>query len=142
MKIYYKNNELYHYGIKGMRWGVRKATATDKRRIGDAGTAANVFKSSQSGIEGASKVAGGVGNLSRGPSKKVKKEMSKMSDAELRSRINRQMMEQQYASLNPNKVQRGASTVKSILDIAGGVAAIAGSAATVYMAMKKARLHT
>lgn len=24
----YDNNELYHYGVRGMKWGVRKATKT------------------------------------------------------------------------------------------------------------------
>ena len=24
----YNNNELYHYGVRGMKWGIRKATKT------------------------------------------------------------------------------------------------------------------
>ena len=38
MNYSYKTNELYHYGVKGMRWGVRraskqltKATTSDSR---------------------------------------------------------------------------------------------------------------
>lgn len=131
---------LKHHGVKGMRWGFRKATATDKRQINDAGTATQVGKSVSEGIKNSTGITKGIAGLFGGPSKKLQQEMSQMSDAELRAKINRQTMEQQYANLNPNKVQRGASIAQSILDIAGGVGALAGSAAAVYLAIKKCRL--
>lgn len=125
------NNTLQHHGIKGMKWGVRKI---------DAKTVAGTSGSASKGFEGGSKAAGAIGNMAgRKPSKKVQKELKEMSDQELRSRINRMQMEQQYASLNPNTIQRGASFAKSLLEVGAGVATIAGSAASIYMLLKKAR---
>lgn len=31
------NNELYHYGVKGMKWGVRKYTNSAGNRVRKAG---------------------------------------------------------------------------------------------------------
>ena len=132
--------ELKHYGVKGMRWGYRKATATDKRRIGDMGTAKTVSDTARGGFEAASRAAGGIGNLARKPSKKVQKELENMSDQELRTRINRMNMEREYAALNPNKVQVGASYAKTALEVAGSVAVVAGTALSIAIAIKKARL--
>lgn len=135
---YRNTDELYHYGVKGMKWGYHKPSAADKRQVDDVKTAGKTLNASSSGFQGGSKIAGEIGNLAK-PSKKVQREMSQMSDAELRNKINRQTMEQQYAALNPSKVKRGAAVAKSVIEIAGGVAAIAGSAATIYAAMKSAR---
>lgn len=136
---YRQTDELYHHGVKGMKWGYHKPSAADKRRVDDAGTVSKAGFGSQKGFQGGSKIAGEIGNLASSPSKKVREEMSRMTDAELRSKINRQTMEQQYAALNPSKVKRGAGVAKSIIEIAGGAAAIAGSAATVYAALKTDR---
>lgn len=135
-----EDRTLKHYGVKGMRWGVHKATPGDKRVYGAAKNVSGVSGSASKGFEGGSKAAGAIGNLAgRKPSKKVQKELKTMSDQELRNRINRMQMEQQYASLNPNAVQRGASFAKSLLEVGAGVATIAGSAASIYMLLKKAR---
>lgn len=135
-----ENNTLQHHGVKGMKWGVHKATPKDRRFFGDAKNVAGVSNPASKGFEGGSKAAGAIGNLAgRKPSKKVQKELNSMSDQELRNRINRMQMEQQYAALNPNAVQRGASFTKSILEVGAGIATIAGSAASIYMLIKKAK---
>ena len=79
------NNELYHYGIKGMKWGIRRTPA----------------------------------QLGHKPAKSTtsqrKSEMKKMSDAELRSRINRIQMEKQYMQLTAPEVSAGKKFVKDVL---------------------------
>ena len=79
------NNELYHYGIKGMKWGIRRTPA----------------------------------QLGHKPAKTTtsqrKSEMKKMSDAELRSRINRIQMEKQYMQLTAPEVSAGKKFVKDVM---------------------------
>ena len=82
---YNHNDELYHHGIKGMKWGVRRTPA----------------------------------QLGHKPSKLTtsqrKSEMKKMSDTELRNRINRIQMEKQYMQLTAPEVSAGKKFVKDVL---------------------------
>lgn len=91
------DNELLHYGVKGMRWGVRK-------------------KSSQRSTSSASEARNAV----RG------KRVHEINDRELQAYINRLNMEQQFKRLNKSKVDRGHESVKKILAVGATVnAAIA-----------------
>lgn len=72
---------LEHYGVKGMRWGRRKG--------GSSGSDSSVTPAKK-----AKKV------------KAVKPDVKKMSDKELRDKINRMQMEQQYAKLTGTKEGR------------------------------------
>ena len=114
------NNELYHYGVPGMKWGVRKDVSKGASEISNQ--AANISRK--------------VGAMSK-PSKKTRKAISSMSDAELRAKINRLEMEQRYSQLNPSKVSRGAAKAANILEIVGSIAAIGASAATIAVAVQK-----
>lgn len=117
------NNELKHYGVKGMRWGDRKHLYTYSK----------YGKNSSDALRTASNTVDQIG-IGKKPSRKQRREMSKMSDAELRARINRMDMERRYAELNPSKTARGAQTAKTILSVVGGVAAIGGSVASIALA--------
>lgn len=57
MNDYLKTKELYHFGIKGMRWGIRKGPAQEQE--------SEYNKASKSRIEKA-KVLGGVGGALAG----------------------------------------------------------------------------
>ena len=119
------NYVLVHHGVKGQKWGVRRDRV---KAIG------SIAKSSSEIANNAANIAGkGTGRKS--PSKKMKKELSEMSDQELRNRINRLNMEQQYADLNPSRTSRGAARAKTILEVAGSVAAIGASAAGIALAI-------
>lgn len=136
----YNFKELYHYGVPGMRWGVRRSSrelsaASNDRRKKELGAAKNIAKESSNAFrEGANAMRSMGGNR---PSKKVKKELASMSDQELRARINRMQMEQQYSSMKPSRVSRGASFAANTLSVAGSVAAIGGSIAGIMLAMKQ-----
>lgn len=128
-----EKKELYHYGVPGMRWGVRKAI--NSHSIKQLKGAEDIAKGTSSAFDSASRIAGKAGN--NRPSKKVRKELSSMSDQELRAKINRMNMEQQYANLNPSRTSKGAAFARSTLEVAGSVAAIAGSAVTIAIGIKK-----
>ena len=93
---------LYHFGVKGMRWGVRK------RRSKSSGS-----KKKQS-TEKKEKE-----DTRREDYKKKlktrKKKVSEMSDAELRDFINRTQLEKQYKDITRSKVDNGKKVAKEIL---------------------------
>lgn len=92
---------LQHHGVKGMKWGVRK----DKRGSGRIATR----------------------KRKESPEDKVKK----MSDAELRQRLNRIQMERQYKQLTAKETSAGRKFVTSILVTAA--TAVATSYVQKYM---------
>lgn len=117
-----ERSELKHWGIKGMKWGVRRyqnkdgsLTPEGKKRYSDGNTSSSsTSKSSQT---------------SQQPKKKT---VSEMSDQELRDAVNRLRLEQDYAKLNPEKVSRGKKFVDNLLDeTLSGVARGAGSASAI-----------
>lgn len=102
------NNQLYHHGIKGMKWGVRRTDEQLARAIG---------KKTEEIHEDYAKAH-------------TSKSVRSMSDAELRARNNRLQMEQQYANLTKN-TSAGKKFVTGVLISAG--TAVATGIATKYM---------
>ena len=101
-----ENNELYHYGILGMRWGVRRTPAQLGRSITGKKTASS--KSNNKNASSTSKQSN-------------KKSVKDMTDDELRTRINRLQLEKnaidlerQMTSLSPQKVAKGRAFVQKI----------------------------
>lgn len=103
------NDELYHYGVPGMKWGVRrsqnKLDRIDKRSkkndwSEDATTAAKI---------------------------KTKK-VSQMTNAELRKLNDRRNLEQQNANLSRNS-SKGRAAVKAFIATAGTITAVSAAAA-------------
>jgi 2'-5' RNA ligase len=87
---------LAHFGVKGMKWGVRR-TKTSTSTSDDA----------QRATEIRSKVkVGGTKAL---------------SNRELQDLITRMNLEQQYGRLNPSKFQKGAKVVSDILQLGGTI---------------------
>lgn len=98
------NNELYHFGIKGMKWGVRRYQNKD-------GTLTNAGRKRRQ-------------ENTHDDYRKVhdKKSIKSMSDAELRNRNNRLQMEKQYRDLT-KRTNKGKKIVQAFIGTAGTIAA-------------------
>ncbi|MDR1753381.1 MAG: hypothetical protein LBR74_00540 [Eubacterium sp.] len=92
------NNCLTHFGIPGMKWGVRRIK-------------------SQLSRDGGHSKKGSAKEDAHNDHKKVRdsKSVRGMSDSELRDRINRLQMERQYSSLTKRETSAGAKFIKNVL---------------------------
>lgn len=64
---------------------------------------------------------------------------SKMSDKELREKVNRMQLERQYNQLSAEQVSKGRASVDNILSIAGEVLAAGASATAIVLAVRELR---
>lgn len=106
------DNELYHYGVLGMKWGVRRSRSkgsyvSKKRKRKKSSSTKNMSADAKEAA------------------RLKKKSVSQMSNAELRKYNERKQLEQQYAKLNPSNIKRG-------IAIAGTVAGTLGTVASLY----------
>lgn len=193
------SDELYHYGVKGMHWGIRRYQNYDGTRIGTGGAPVtrasaklkNAYRKSVSGGQGGkatgtARVAAtanpggksglfersikkGKGKENSSPAEEISKSVrdasrdakplvdiaekhdpktkaaredlskqaQKMSDKELRDQINRIRMEREYVDLKSSDINTGYDKAREILEIAGDVASIAVSIATLIAIVSK-----
>ena len=122
-----KEENLAHHGIKGMHWGVRRTEA-------QLGTYKKVLDASKN-IVGETKNINSAARSARTTAKY--KEAESLTDQELKDRVARMNLEQQYSNLSAAKTSRGQAYVQNTLDVAGSVLAIAGSAAAIALAVKQ-----
>lgn len=99
---------LEHFGIKGMRWGVKGSDTSRKASAGDGHASSEDHD------------AAVVGRV------KIKQHGTKaLSNKELQSVISRMNLEQQYSNISKSKskVRKGHEAVKTVLGVAGSVSA-------------------
>ena len=131
------NNELYHYGVLGMKWGVRRyqkkdgtLTNSGKRRynkemqkLKNEEKIIKNKKITQAKIEKLEAKRKSVEELKKKSEKASSKSNDKpkensvnsLSDAELRERVNRLQLEKQYNDLSPKQISLGKALVNRVL---------------------------
>lgn len=92
-------NELTHHGILGQRWGVRRTPEQLGHKTGSKSASSGASKK-----ETAEKKTGSAN-----------KKTSHMTDEELRQRIQRLNMEEQYANLAARAKERNTSTLRKLV---------------------------
>lgn len=103
------NNEIYHYGVPGMKWGVRRS----QNALGRIDKRSNKNDWSEDATTAA----------------KIKtKKVSQMTNAELRKLNDRKNLEQQYANLTKNS-SKGRAAVKAFIAAAGTLTAVSAAVA-------------
>lgn len=94
-----EQNTLAHYGILGMKWGVRRTPEELARARGKT----------------PSETSEDTKESSKKTSSSTKKKVSEMSDDELRRVVQRLQLEKQYRDLTPKQVSTGQKIVNKIL---------------------------
>lgn len=137
--------ELKHYGIKGMKWGVRRFQNSDGSLTADGRKrySSEDYKSAQKKVDKGKAMVDGVKKTrvkaaEKQHEKKIKDDLSKMSDQELRDIVNRLNMEERYTQVMKSRgVDAGKNRVDKILEYAGTALTIGSSALSIMIAIKE-----
>ena len=102
--------ELMHYGVMGMRWGIRRAS----KRSGGSKKGKNKKASRQH----------------QQPQKK-----RRMSNKELTARVKRMQLEKQYRDLTNDLTPKTKSKMEKLISTADTISKLSSSALTIYKAL-------
>lgn len=106
-------NELYHYGVKGMKWGIRRKRQSKSSKKSKRKTKTEEIHDDYKRAH-------------------TSKSIKSMSDNELRSRINRLQMEQNYSKLKGQKVSKGKKIIDGLNKTLTTAVAVTGAGLTLY----------
>lgn len=117
------NAQLYHWGIKGMKWGVRRYQNSDGS-LTPAGR--KRYSDNDSGDTDAP-------NKSSSSNSSKPKSISEMSDVELRTAVQRLQLEQQYKNLLPKEEKTVSAGMKFIKAVGKTIGPAIGEASKTLM---------
>ena len=139
-------SELRHHGIKGQKWGVRRFQNKDGS-LTPAGAkrySADDYKSALDKVNKADKTLKDVKKMrneaeAKTYEKKIKYDLSKMSDKDLQQAVNRLNMEERYTQVmaQRHRLEQGEDKVNKILNVAGSALTGAATALTIAAVMKE-----
>lgn len=114
------NSELYHHGVKGMKWGVRRARqTTSSPGVRRAKKPDNFIVSSIKKKRRAKELERRKESAAKARLEASKKKPAELTEKELRDRIARLELEKKYADLmnqtNPPKNAKGKKFVEDVL---------------------------
>lgn len=101
-------DKLCHYGVKGMKWGVRKS----KPKKSSGSSLRNAEKDQKQRVKEIKK------SLKK-PKQKKKVKIKDLSDKDLQAKINRLQMEKRYRDLKKDEVSAGKKLIGDILMTSG-----------------------
>lgn len=126
------NNELYHHGILGMKWGVRRfqnkngtLTAAGKKRYSSKDGFSESTKPKT--IEERKREI-----LASRSARKLYDNADLFTDSELQSAYNRLNLERNIKSLAPNEVSKGKAAVKKVIDTTVKISAVMTTGITLW----------
>ena len=141
-----ENNELYHYGVLGMHWGVRRTPEQLGHRTKSSGSA----RSAKARVRVNKKKAVSTKPMTAEEKEAKKKEAMDshdprqvyankdlFSDAELRSAYTRLLMEKQIKDLTPKHKNKGAEYIDAAIKWGGKVTSLIGTGVGIYNAVEK-----
>lgn len=161
------SKELCHWGVKGMKWGIRRYQNSDgtltnagkkryardlrdtpltKEERNSGGREANPHKWVKEDIERSKRLTDASSNAvqqlktaNRIHSTTSKRmDLSEMSDKEMRDRINREILERQYNDMfSPKTVSKGKERISKTLEVTGAVLGVTSSALGIALAIKE-----
>lgn len=108
------DNTLTHYGVPGMRWGVRKRSSGGSSSSGRTKKKKSIADKLRKPDSEDHKVA----------RKLQKVKLEKLSNDEIKTLTKRLDLEKKYKDLNPTDVKRGYNLAKGALAVAGTATAI------------------
>ena len=108
LRVSSPDEELMHYGVKGMKWGVRRSQRQLDRAAGR--------KPSKSTTKRVNKISQKLEKKKAALEKKERKKnpTKGMSDTELRETLNRMQMERQYTQLTKTEKSNGRKAAETI----------------------------